>query len=140
MDPNFKKNMEENRKVLIYRSVIGNYSHDKLNINVNNLNSALKNDYATISKTFKSKQLESRKSCLNLEKLRDSKRNKTNKLKKLTNTRSFYQEDNKLRSLLDVTEFRTLTQIKRERKDRKDRKEEGQMRREKSFKIHKKIY
>ena len=64
--------MEENRKVLINESSIGNYLHDKLNIDVQNFNAALTNNYATISKTFKNKQLESHKSCLNIDKLRDS--------------------------------------------------------------------
>ena len=42
---------------------------------------------------------------MNLEKLRDFKRNETNKPKKLTNKNSFNQEDNTLRELLGMSEF-----------------------------------
>ena len=54
---------------------------------------------------------------MNLEKLRDSKGNKTNKPKNLTKTSSFHQEDKKLRKLLDMSEFRTLTHTEEKERD-----------------------
>ena len=53
------------------KSFTGNHLHDKLNIKVCDLNSALTKKYATISQTFQRKQLELHKSCLNLEKIRE---------------------------------------------------------------------
>ena len=43
-------------------------------------------------KNFKAKKLELNKSCMNVEKLRDFKRKKTNKPKKLTKKNSFNQK------------------------------------------------
>ena len=42
------KNVEENRKVLMNKSFLGNYLNDKLNINVNNVGKLLTNDCTTI--------------------------------------------------------------------------------------------
>ena len=41
---------EEYRKVIVNKSIVEIYLHDKLNINACNLNKALINKYATISK------------------------------------------------------------------------------------------
>ena len=101
--------MEENRKVLINKIFVGNYLHDKLNVNLKILNTSLTNNFINISKTFQSKQLELHQSCLNLEKLRDYKRNKTNKQTKNSKKSSFHKEDKKLKKLLDTSDFRSLT-------------------------------
>ena len=53
------------------KSFTGNHLHVKLNIKVCNLNSALTKNYATISQTIQSKQLELHKYFLNLEEIRE---------------------------------------------------------------------
>ena len=90
--------------------------YDKLNINVHNLNTVLTNNYANISKKIKSKKLKLHKSCLNLDKIRDSKLNKSNERETLTKKIYFIKE------IRNMSGFRTLTHA--EEKERDHRKVE----------------